>query len=1030
MKPLDVEDFRAFFAAVHSGREAFPWQLRLAQRLLAPPPGDARNTDATPGAPPGAAGSPWPQPIALPTGTGKTTCLDLAVFHLAAQAGLPPASRTAARRIFYVVDRRIIVDEAFDQARRLARLLAEAREGIVREVADRLRLTAGEDAEEPLAATQLRGGVYRNHAWARTPTQPTIICTTVDQLGSRLLFRGYGVSAAARPIHAALAAHDTLILLDEAHLSGPFLQTLEAICDYRRLGQPPATGPFEVVVLSATPRDASPAGETAFGLEPPDRANPVLGPRLAAPKITTLHVATKAKGPGFVVPLARELARQALALANSATGQPGIAVAVFANRVATARATKSCLVAELGDRADVLLLTGRMRPHDRDFLSESWLPRLRPTDQPRLFPKPVFVVATQTLEVGANLDFDALVTECASLDALRQRFGRLNRGGRPGESRAAIVIRADQSEPAGSEAEADPVYGNAISRTWRWLRERCGGATIDFGIDALQPHLDGLDATEQAALCSPVVHAPAVLPAHLDCWVQTSPEPCPSPDLDPFLHGQARETADVLVCWRADLSGTDTDSWIETLALCPPAAAECLPVPLSRLRSWMLGTTPGDDLGSDAPSREDAPDSAAASAPQGYPLLRWRGPDASEAVVHPAGIRPGDLLVIPREGAAARDGLGDFPDGAPVDVGDAVQILSRTRPVLRLRPELVEQWPAGVDRTAVKALLESLPVGDLAEQLAEDSLRRDLAAALRLVSASHGSPADARWLRNSADWLARELGSRGRARKVLHLHPAGGLILRSARRLGRNVPSGLLPGAGESFDQFSSEDDTASASVPVGLEAHSRAVARRARAYARDCGLEADLQEALEVAGWLHDLGKADPRFQALLNPGGRAGGTLLAKSGSLPLGEGLRRDLAHRSGYPKGARHELLSLRLAELLIADGEGLHRDLILHLIGASHGHCRPLAPVVSDPAPIAVRLRWPRRPEDSASDGAWLEHSSATGLEHLDAGVTDRFWRLVRRLGWWGLALCEAILLLSDHRTSEAEQNQADPEPTP
>ena len=94
---------------------------------------------------------------------------------------------------------------------------------------------------------------------------------------------------------------------------------------------------------------------------------------------------------------------------------------MFVNRVATARETHRRLREH--DGVTAILLTGRMRPVDKDAV----LGRLRDLgldsghSHDRNLEKPVVVVATQTLEVGADLDFDGLVTECASLDALRQR---------------------------------------------------------------------------------------------------------------------------------------------------------------------------------------------------------------------------------------------------------------------------------------------------------------------------------------------------------------------------------------------------------------------------------------------------------------------------------------------------------------------------------------------------------------------------------------------------------------------------------
>ena len=990
MADLAIKEFSSFFNKLW-GYPPFAWQQKLAERVL-------YNEEC-----------PWPQAIALPTAAGKTACIDIAVFALAAQAQrmLQGDTVTAPRRIFFVVDRRIIVDEAFERARKLASALNSADVGILKAVADALRFLArgepeGAEDEPPLTVHTLRGGMYRSESWARNPLQPTVVASTIDQLGSRLLFRPYGRSANMAPIYAGLIANDSLILLDEAHCAQPFMQSLQAIDHYRAWAEQPLNRSFYPVVMSATP----PSGLNIFkdeSSEPEDPDHP-LGRRQLACKPTTLNLVTKAKGKNATQVLAKELAKTAEKLINERRR----AVVIFVNRVATARAVHNQLADKYGD--DVTLLTGRMRGVDKEKTAKDKLTILSSANSTtRRLDGPRFVVATQTLEVGADLDFDALVTECASLDALRQRFGRLNRMGRDIEACAALLIRGDQV----NKNHEDPIYGPALANTWAWLNEQVGeGKTVDFGIkyiNALLPQ----DRDLFASLSAPARDAAIMLPAHIDCWAQTAPQPAPSPDVAPFLRGPSSGTADVQVCLRVRLN-------LDSIKLCPPTSGETLPVPIGVFKHWLTGSLISD-ASSDVEGADSEPDLKQEKRPIGNTIgnvLRWRGKETqlSDFTSDPTTIRPGDVVVVSAN-APNLTVLGDIPaveesNTAALDIGDQAYLITRAKPVLRLQRDLLSCWPKGLAREQALSLLT--PDHDNSEELNPEELLTAVRKVLQTLVQETAGIQKFDWLNKAAYHLNQESKRRGFSRN-LHQIDEGHLIV-----IGQN----LVPEFLHQADTFSGDDDVNASGMsnkqgqPIKLRDHLPGVESFARRFARGCGLSSEIAGGIARAGLLHDLGKADRRFQSLLQGGNRflAATEPLAKSAAIPKDRQAFERAREASGYPAGGRHELLSVRLAQSApsLLPKEPWLQDLILHLIASHHGHCRPFAPVVLD--------------DDAPTTTLTLHEQSmtwtgATKLENLNSGVAQRYWRLVRRFGWWGLAWLESLLRLADHRRSEWEQMQ-------
>ena len=176
-----------------------------------------------------------PAALDLPTGVGKTSVM--AIWILARAPAREEALKTIPRRLVFVVDRRAVVDQATAEAEKLRATL----EADAKHLKEQLRL----DGTLPIST--LRGAYVDNREWLDDPAVPVVVIGTVDMIGSRLLFEGYGVSRKMRPYHAGLLGADTMIVLDEAHLVPPFEALLRRIANGTCEFGPHTDGGAEIV---------------------------------------------------------------------------------------------------------------------------------------------------------------------------------------------------------------------------------------------------------------------------------------------------------------------------------------------------------------------------------------------------------------------------------------------------------------------------------------------------------------------------------------------------------------------------------------------------------------------------------------------------------------------------------------------------------------------------------------------------------------------------------------------------------------
>ncbi len=409
-------DAKEFFENTYESLRGFPpmlWMKRMFSEIIQ--------------------GNP-PSLVDLPTGAGKTDLIVIWLISLAWHGNDRQATNPIPRRLVWVVNRRVLVQQVFELAESLQKLLS-SQSSVAEKLTTCLRSISQSSVSDPFAIVQLRGQLIDDREWSLDPTQPQLIIGTVDQIGSRLLFQGYGQGKWSRPLQAAFLGSDAWVCIDEAHLVPAFAvsmrQVREQITKPTSNYTPDSVSewfngrelPFWFTELSATPGLPPPMQGSPFRLTEEEAKDPIIAPRILAKH--TRRVVWKALDDPKK--LASFLAKEAMDIANNT--QSG-AIAVFCGKVTDAQKVARELQKRFPEQ--VLLVTGRLRGYERDRLEKDRrFRRFKQKHSEAMVEgtNPSFLVGTSAAEVGLDADSSAIVCDFASLLTLIQRLGRLDRRG-------------------------------------------------------------------------------------------------------------------------------------------------------------------------------------------------------------------------------------------------------------------------------------------------------------------------------------------------------------------------------------------------------------------------------------------------------------------------------------------------------------------------------------------------------------------------------------------------------------------------